>query len=78
MSLHRAKLPCEAQNTTAGQWASNRRKTSLVVGSYGVFQSKGVSRYPWESTDGEFFRKKEVVATITKYADVFAGRKTDP
>jgi hypothetical protein len=34
---------------------TSRRKTSLVVGSYGVFRSKMVSIYPWESTDEEFF-----------------------
>ena len=27
-------------------WSTNRRKTSLVVGSYGVFQSKVVFKYP--------------------------------
>ena len=41
-------------------------------------RAKWYSSTPLESTDGEFFRKKEVVATIRKYADVFAGRKPDP
>ena len=44
-----------------------------MVGSYGVFQSKVVSKYPWESTDVEFFRKKKEWRS-----DVSTGRKAAP